>query len=324
MTYVWNLGIQREFRGRNILDLAYVGSRGTHLFINEQLNPGINGVRVNPARGSIISRTNGGDSIYHSLQARFERGLTNGLLYRFVYTFSKAIDNTNSEVFTTTGGSSVGSDPFNRRADRSVASYDVPHRFVVTALWDSSSLFDRGWTGRLLGGFTLGGIYRIQSGNVETPYVGGIDLNGDLNAFNDRPAISNPNAPEDTVAFSNAVFEDISPTGFFDLNGNPVDPNSVRFIVDFNRTNLAPRNYLRSPNQQSLDLSLTRGFKLPFTPWESDRFEVRVDFFNVLNHPSFSYDLYWSDGNVLNPDFAQPRENQGTARSGRIQLRYTF
>jgi hypothetical protein len=325
MTYVWNLGIQRELLGNNILDVAYVGSRGTHLFINEQLNPGIDGVRVNPARGSITSRTNGGDSIYHSLQARLERGFSNGLLYRAVYTFSKAIDNTSSEVFLQTGGSSAGSDPFNRRADRSVASYDVPHRFVLTALWDSSSLFKNGWTGHLLGGFTLGGIYRIQSGNVETPFIGGADLNGDLNGFNDRPSVGNPNAPRDSVAFSNAFFGTDSSTGFVDLNGNEISPSNARFIVDpDNRTNIAGRNTLRSPNQQRLDMSLQRAFKLPFTPWESDRFELRFDVFNVLNHPSFSFDNFWSNGDVFNSDFNQPNENFGTSRSARIQLRYAF
>jgi outer membrane receptor protein involved in Fe transport len=325
MTYVWNLGIQREIPGHNIIDLAYVGSRGTHLFINEQANPGVNGVRVNPLRGGVTVRTNGGDSIYHSLQARLERGFSNGFLYRLAYTFSKAIDNTNSEVFAQTGGSSVGSNPFNRRADRSVASYDVPHRLSFVGLWDSSSRFKEGWTGKILGGFTFGTIYRIQSGNVETPFIGGADLNGDLNAFNDRPSLGNPNAPIDTVAFSNSFNGTSSPTGFSDLNGNDIDPNSAHFIVnDANRTNIVGRNTLRSPWQSRLDTSLSRAFKIPFTSWESDRFEVRVEFFNVLNHPSFSYDNYWANGDVFNSDFAQVRENQGTARSGRIQLRYSF
>lgn len=324
MTYVWNLGIQRELPGRNILDLAYVGSRGTHLFINEQANPGVNGVRINPARGPITVRTNGGDSNYHSLQARLERGFSSGFQYRLAYTFSKAIDNTASEVFVSTGGSSVGSDPFNRRVDRSVATYDVPHRFVVTALYDSSNMFREGWSGRLLGGFTLGAIYRIQSGNVETPFIGGADINGDLNAFNDRPSIGNPNAPRDSVAFTNEFNETDSPTGFSDLFGNPIDPTNARFLVGFGLPNVAGRNTLRSPHVQQLDTSLSRSFKIPFTPWESDRLEFRVDFFNVLNHPSFQFDNFFATGDVFNSDFNQPRENEGTARSGRIQIRYSF
>ena len=233
----------------------------------------MNGVRINPARGSITVRTNGGDSIYHSLQARLERGFSNGFLYRLAYTYSKAIDNTNSEVFTQTGGDARGSDPFNRRADRSVAGYDVPHRLSFVGLWDSSNMFKDGWKGKVLGGFTFGTIYRIQSGNVETPFIGGADLNGDLNAFNDRPSLGNPNAPIDTVAFSNAFNGTTSPTGFSDLNGNDIDPNNAHFIVDpANRTNIVGRNTLRSPWVQRLDTSLSRSFKIPFTPWETDQF----------------------------------------------------
>src|SRR5262249_27465144 len=101
MTWTWNLDIQRELPGKFILDAAYVGTRGQRLFINEQLNPGVNGVRVHPERGSVVARTNGGDSIYHSLQTRFERGFDHGLMFRFAYTYSKAIDDVNSEVFVT-------------------------------------------------------------------------------------------------------------------------------------------------------------------------------------------------------------------------------
>ena len=35
----------------------------------------------------------------------------------------------------------------------------------------------------------------LQSGAAESPFIGGVDLNEDLNSFNDRPAIANPNAP---------------------------------------------------------------------------------------------------------------------------------
>ena len=109
-TYVWNFGIQRQLPWGMVGDVAYVGSRGIHLFINEELNPRnilvAGRPRIHTNFGAVQPRTNGGDSNYHSLQTRLERGFKSGLLFRFAYTFSKAIDNINSEVFVTSGGSS--------------------------------------------------------------------------------------------------------------------------------------------------------------------------------------------------------------------------
>ena len=343
MTYVWNIGIQRELPGHLILDTAYVGTRGTHLFLNLELNPvrGFGEPRVNPNRGSIIARTNSGDSIYHSLQVRLERGFSHGLFMRTSYTFSKAIDDVQSEVFTQTGGSTRQSDPFGAngglRADRSVAAYDVPHRFTVAALYDIPSLSQSKLGRDILGGWTLSGTFRIQSGNVESPFIGGIDMNGDGSAFNDRPAIVNPNAPANSVAFNGPDFCGIP--GFADFNCNPVDINSVRYLVDFNvRTGLAGRNSLRSPSTNRLDLSLEKKMRVPFTHLENDQLSIRVEFFNVLNHPAFTFgngadDI--SNGDVLNQSetqnfFNNPRLNGGgnaaaaANRYGRIQIRYSF
>lgn len=332
-TYVYNFGIQRELPFKLIGDVAYVGSRGTRLFINEQLNPGIGGfdtlVRQFANRGSVVARTNGGDSSYNSLQARLDRGFSNGLLLRFAYTFSKAIDDVNSEVFVTSGGSSVGSDPNNRRTDRSLASFDVPHRFVATFIYDLPSFGKSGFTHNVLGGYSLAGTYRLQSGNVQTPFVGGIDLNGDGSAFNDRPVISNPNAPLNSVAFSNLISGVDSPTGFSDVNGNPVNPGDVRFLVSESiRTGVAGRNTLRGPKQNRLDLSLTKTIDLGFTRFESDRFEVRFDYFNALNTPQFAPGV----GDVTDTTFNDFRFNTGNllignvngGRIGQFQLRYVF
>lgn len=86
-SYVYNLGIQRRFFQNYILDLAYVGSRGLKLFINDQLNPFVGASRQFASRGSVLLRTNGGDSNYNSFQARFERGFKNGFLLRSTYNF---------------------------------------------------------------------------------------------------------------------------------------------------------------------------------------------------------------------------------------------
>ena len=337
-TYVYNFGVQRELPFSLIADVAYVGSRGTRLFINEQLNPGIGGfdtlTRAFPNRGSVVARTNGGDSSYNSVQARLDRGFKDGLLLRFAYTFSKAIDNVNSEVFTTTGGTSVGSNPFDRTVDRSSASFDAPHRFVATFIYDVPSLAKSGFGYGLLGGYSIGGTYSLQSGFVETPFVGGIDLNGDGSAFNDRPIVSNPNAPANSVGFSNFISENFisgitSRTGFTDVNGNPVNAADVRFLVSESlRTGIAGRNTLRGPRQNRLDLSLTKAFNLGFTPLDADRFQIRFDYFNALNTPQFSP----GTGDVTDTTFNDFRFNSGNlnignvngGRIGQFQLRYVF
>jgi len=334
MTWTWNLGVQREIPGKVVVDAAYVGTRGLRLFINEQLNPGVDNVRIHPDRGSIVARTNGGDSIYHSLQTRAERGFRNGLLFRFAYTYSKAIDDAASEVFVTTGGASRASNPFDRRVDRSLASFDVPHRAVWTFLYDVPGP-RKGLLGQIAGFWTISGIYRIQSGSVETPFVGGIDLNGDLEAFNDRPTIANLNAPERSVGIRADLLGAGPPTLYVDANGNPVDPANVRYLVDPNiRSNIAGRNILRGDRVNRMDVSLNKAFNLPF---ENHKLEVRFDFFNIFNHPNFTWAVPGtadiSNGDVTNPFFNNVRLNDGgfvgpvgttVGRYGRIQVRYSF
>jgi len=186
----------------------------------------------------------------------------------------------------------------------------------------------------LLGGYSIAGTYRLQSGNTQSPFVGGIDLNGDGSATNDRPAISNPNAPANSVGFSNFISQNFisgltSPTGFTDLNGNPVNPSDVRFLVSESiRTGLAGRNILRGPRQNRLDLSFTKAINLGFTSLEADRFEIRFDYFNAFNTPQFAP----GTGDVTDTTFNDFRFNSGNlnignvngGRIGQFQLRYVF
>jgi hypothetical protein len=113
----------------------------------------------------------------------------------------------------------------------------------------------------------------------------------------------------------------------------PIALNAARYVVDPNiRTGLAGRNTLRAPTLNRFDVSLTKAIKMPW--FEDHRFEIRMDFFNVFNHPIFTWDAAsvggLSDGDVFNQFFNQPELNGGpkttlrSYRSGRIQLRYVF
>lgn len=175
---------------------------------------------------------------------------------------------------------------------------------------------------KIVNGFTVGVIFRAQSGAVETAYVGGIDLNGDGGLFNDRPAYSNPNAPANSVAFSNEINGSESPTGFSDYFGEPINLNDARYVVDFNRrTGLVGRNTLRGPIFRRLDMSIQRDFGLKFTGVETLRFQFRAEVFNVLNIPNFTPGTGDVNSAIFNDPFT---EGQGSARSARIQLRFVF
>jgi hypothetical protein len=103
----------------------------------------------------------------------------------------------------------------------------------------------------------------------------------------------------------------------------------VRFQVDQKfRTSLAGRNILRGPKQNRLDLSLTKTIDLKFTPMESDKFEIRFDYFNAFNTPQFAP----GTGDVTDTTFNDFRFNTGNllignvngGRIGQFQLRYVF
>src|ERR1019366_10494918 len=79
LTQQWNVDVQRELPLGLVLTLAYVGTRGEHLFANQDFNPAVgfdqfgNYIYTNPNFGIIGIRTNAGDSWYSSGQAELER-----------------------------------------------------------------------------------------------------------------------------------------------------------------------------------------------------------------------------------------------------------
>lgn len=78
------------------------------------------------------------DSIYHSLQAKFQKRFSAGASILASYTLSKLIDNTNSEINWLEAASPQWGDSnaYNLRGERSLDGFDVPQRFVLSAVLD--------------------------------------------------------------------------------------------------------------------------------------------------------------------------------------------
>jgi len=305
MTQQWNLDIQREFRGGFIFTAAYVGTRGEHLYVNQQYNPGINGVRMNPALGNVTVRTNGADSIYHAGQFTLDRKFSHGLLLRAAYTYSKLIDDA-SEVFTISQQSSFSENPFSQGQDRGPSLYDRRQRLVATYIWDVPYVHSTDNVGyRILNALTShwqwSGFATFQTGQPET-IITGTDVLGDLNTTNDRPNLVNPSlAPGDFNRYAPAAKGALGNLG---------------------------RNTYTGPNAQYWDTAVQRIIPVGFRHMEHQALTLRAEFFNALNHANrFLPDLNLADGASTTPgdggfgDIVSTVQGQ---RQIKIYLKYSF
>ncbi len=294
LSYQWNFNLQRQLPGDFLATLAYVGTRGEHLFINQELNPGVNGARLNTARGSIGARTNGGDSVYHGFQSDLVRRFRNGLFLQVAYTWSKAID-TGSEVFVSTGGSSYPQDPFNVRGERGPSAFDRRHRGAVT--WVYSLPYrgtDRGLMGvanYLVRNWTFSGTAQLQTGAPDTIHFAGLDENGDLRSTNDRPDFGDPRAP---INYSDACLNSttcITGLGMIGANGLFSDANTgapgtrsqFRYILVDGRVGNLGRNTFVNDWTQRYSFAVERLFPIPHL--EHHQLEFRAEGINPFNHP---------------------------------------
>lgn len=299
LTYQWNFGIERTLPSKFLLKVTYVGTRGERLFVNEQLNPAVDSVRIDPNRGSMVARSNLGNSSYNGLDVSVDRSLGHGLILRGSYTWSHAIDNM-SEVFVTSGTATQPQNLLNQAEDRGPSAFDRRHRAVITWLYQtpsfkSSAGFAKAisWVAR---DWQVSGIFSWQTGAPETVTLDGYDQNGDGNAGNDRPNLSNPKAP---INYSQACLNSatcitgvgqINPDGtLVDWNtGAPGTPSQFRYIAT-NVLGIGPngnlgRNTFYNPGRQDYEMSLQRIIRIPH--FESHQFEFRLDGLNVFNHPN--------------------------------------
>ena len=98
----WNLQVSRQITANDALEVGWVGSKGT--FVDTSLNnfnnpepsniPFTQSRRPYPQYGRIRMMVADGNTIFHSLQARFEHRFSHGLSLTSAYTWGHLIDDT--------------------------------------------------------------------------------------------------------------------------------------------------------------------------------------------------------------------------------------
>ncbi|MGA2857376.1 MAG: carboxypeptidase-like regulatory domain-containing protein [Candidatus Sulfotelmatobacter sp.] len=270
--YEWTLNVQRELPRALLLEVGYVGTRGTHLVRewdpNQPIpNPAIPAAPYPyPDYSNFTYTDSNGDSIYHSLQTKLERHFTSGMALLVAYTYSKAID-TNSTVFGTNRNTNFPQNSHDLAAERARAEFDIRHR--LSAAYVYKLPFGAGrfqFTGQALNylvrDWEVSGIFTAQSGPPFTPQISG-DIS-QTNEGDDRPnLVGNPvpakQTPNQWVLAS--AFSAPAPYTFGD----------------------AGRNSLTGPGLASWDFSVSRHFRLT----EGTALEFDGQIFNLLNRANF-------------------------------------
>ncbi len=317
--------------------------------------------RLVAGRGLIRSRENTASSSYDSMQARYNgRFLNKNLNLGVSYTFAKALDNA-SEIFNFGAESNFAQNPFDiEGGERGFSGFDRRHSFALNYTYEVPFLKEqRGFVGKLLGGFQINGTYNLASGQRYTPsqfcnafcgiptYQDNAFAQGFLGQDNLRPFLGNRNADIRSVGITNIDARllgytlDVSPTGFFSLNefnttGNavPVTPNDVRYI--FNGPGAAQlfgtpfgnagRNTETGVPLNQLNMGVFKNTNIT----ERVKIQFRVEAFNFLNHPNAGFgvagetdipDIYVDNAGVT---FGDTREIQQSSRRLQFGLRIIF
>ncbi len=272
----WSLGIQREVTADLLIDVTYLGSKGTHLpllFDINQPEPGpgpIQPRRPWPQWSNVFWRDAVGTSNYHGFSLRIERRFSQGLSFLTSWTISKSID-LGAPPSTSGVGEADVQNPRNLRAERGLSEFDARHRFVTSFVYELPWGRGRRWLSavhpildHVLGGWQVTGILTLQSGRPFTVITTrDISNTGGAN----RPfVVGDPRVKKPTPDrwFNTDAFSDVLPPGVF-AYGN------------------AGRNILIADGINNLDLGLFKNFRLG----EERRLQFRAEFFNVANHANF-------------------------------------
>jgi hypothetical protein len=286
----WNFIVERQFWSDVLFRIGYVGSKGTHLLNSVEVNPGIyapgaTAANVNQRRpytpiGALQLGSSDAWSKYHSMQFTAQKRYSKGATVTANYTWSKSIDITS---YASVEGNNAGPDPFNTNNNRGLSDFDVPHRLVVSGVWELPLFKDQPWLVRgILGGWQQNVIFTAQSGTPFTVFSGvdnalmGIGGNfADYNGQDWRIGGDRSRGEQINEYFNRAAFRQ----------------NAIGTIGS------ARRNQLRGPGGWNTDYSLFKN--VPFS--ERARLQIRGEFFNLFNHTRLNN----PNGTVTNNNFGR-------------------
>ena len=339
-TQDWDLNLQQSFGPDWLLEVGYVGTKGTRLPRFVESNPAVfvpgyvDGQPISNSSNADQRRLYSGctladspstckfsstgeiagiaNSEYNALEASMRKRFSHRLSFLASYTWSKAIDDVSSFNITgsaakpVAGENDLAQDPFNLGAERGLSAFDARNRFVGSYEWALPFWnHGRNWYQVAFGGWQLNGIGTLMSG---TPFT----------VFDSNDVAAQGSAPEITG------FSAQRP----DIIGNPNNgPRSVSNWLNtgaYHRLDLVAnagqfgtegRNVNIGPAYADWDFGALKNLKVT----ETKQFQFRAELFDILNRTNFRL----PDSDISSPTFNHMLEAQ-SPRQVQFALKFLF
>jgi hypothetical protein len=313
VVYSWNFTVEHMFFNNMLVDVSYVGNRSAHMIINADENEPAIGTFNNPANASInqdvlrpdpgigggMTDNQEGTSKYNALQVSIQRRFTNGLQFNVAYTYSKCFDEADS-IYT------VVADTYNPKYNWEICGFNQTHALISTFIYNLPILRNNNsLVGKVLGGWEVSGDVALVSGFPSTVYAESDYLgNGAYSIGATLPAYVKPSC---NYRGSRSFLQFFN-TGCF--SEPPQWPNT-------GLVGSGAYNDIEGPGTDNFDFALIKNG--PIWPEHNVRYQLRGEFFNIFNHPSFN----GIDTGVTDGAFGQVN-SAVTPRNIQLGLKITF
>lgn len=203
--------------------------------------------------------------------------MNSGVSFLAAFTYGRELDiqdpSAQDCIGGTPSGCGGGGDPpqnaYNLRAQWDPSDNNAPVRFSLGGEWAlpfgrGNAYLNTGWQSKVLGGWSLAGIYQFESGLPFTPVLSTDNANAENTSWPNRICNGNTSTHSIKAWFNTACF---------------VTPPQYQF-------GNTGRNVLIDPRLDDLDMSIHREFPLPLR--RETVLQFRAEAFNSLNHPQFA------------------------------------
>jgi hypothetical protein len=322
MVQQYNLDIQQQLPAKFVVEVGYVGTRGTRLAESRSLNRAylaspsnpINGATTNTSAsanlqqrvpyqgftpGGVTRIETYGFSSFNSMQTTLKRQISHGVYLQAAYTWSKAtttVTGGDGQNGVFSGGSGNSNDPNDRHARWGVAGYDRTNRLVVAYTWQipgwkNGNKFERVSTS----GWKLSGVSTFQSGK---PLTFTDSRNGTAYGTSSRAQFATGLGNRDIISKNaGSLLDRVKNNTYLNtgLKGTTALPWVVSPLVANTVTgSTAATDYgnsgigvARAPGNDNWDMSLEKETTVGGLR-EDARLAFRTEFFNVWNHAQYS------------------------------------